>query len=134
MCKVVKGVKENEMRVDVYDISVEQPDISEYDRIGIISANDAFQMGKPLMKYIRENLPSGKEVFVIYAHGVYRTGCIGEHRAIIAEKECIFLGEYGCLGFDSFGPFKVFGQNLENSTFEQELRKCAKIIIQLLEM
>lgn len=133
MCKVVKGVKENGMQVDVYDISVEQPDISEYDRIGIVSGNSAFQLKKPLMKYLSENLPEGKEVFIIYAYGVYRTGCMCEHRAMIMDKESVFLGEYGCLGFDTFGPFKVFGHNLEDSDVEQELRKCAKYMIQLLE-
>ncbi len=121
------------MQVDVYDISVEQPDISEYDRIGIVSGHNAFQSRKPLMKYLGENLPEGKEVFIIYAYGVYRTGCRCEHRALIIEKGSVFLGEYGCLGFDSFGPFRVFGHNLEDSDTERELRKCAKYIIELLE-
>ena len=66
------------------------------------------------MKYLSENLPEGKEVFIIYAYGVYRTGCMCEHRAMIMDKGSVFLGEYGCLGFDTFGPFKVFGHNLED--------------------
>lgn len=134
MCKVVKGVKENGMQVDIYDISEEQPDISEYDRIGIVSGISVLQYGKPLEKYIRDNLPQGKEIFIIYAYGTYLAGTMGAFREMLLMKESVLLGEYGCLGFDTFGPFKVFGSNLKESDVEQELREYAKYIIQLLEI
>ena len=74
-----------------------------------------------------------KEIFIIYAYGTYLAGTMGAFREMLLMKESVLLGEYGCLGFDTFGPFKVFGHNLEDSDVEQELRKCAKYMIQLLE-
>ncbi len=122
------------MQADVYDIRTEEPEISKYERIGIVSGISAFQKGKPLMQYLRKNLPDRKEVFVIYTYGAYRTGYAGDMRELIAVTNSVFLGEYGCLGFDSFGPFKVFGPALEEVSVGQEIRECAGHIIRMLEL
>ena len=56
MRKVVNIIKENRMKADVFDISKEIPDLSCYDRIGIVSGINAFQAGKPLIKQLKEKL------------------------------------------------------------------------------
>ncbi len=122
------------MQADVYDIRTEEPEISKYERIGIVSGISAFQKGKPLMQYLRKNLPDRKEVFVIYTYGVYRTGYANDMRELLTVTDSVFLGEYGCLGFDSFGPFKVFGPALEEISVGQEIRECAGHIIRMLEV
>ena len=122
------------MQADVYDIRTEEPEISDYERIGIISGIYAFQKEEPLMQYLRKNLPDGKEVFVIYTYGIYRTGYANDMRELITVKDSVLLGEYGCLGFDSFGPFKVFGPAPEEVSAAQEIRKCAGHIIRMFEL
>lgn len=122
------------MQADVYDIRTEEPEISEYERIGIVSGISAFQEGKPLMQYLHKNLPDRKEVFVIYTYGVYRTGYANDMRELLTVTDSVFLGEYGCLGFDSFGPFKVFGPALEEVSVGREIRECAGHIIRMLEL
>ena len=134
MRKVVNIIKENRMKADVFDISKEIPDLSCYDRIGIVSGINAFQAGKPLIKQLKEKLPVRKEVFVIYAYGVYQTEYTGAIRELILAKESVFLGEFGCIGFDGFGPFKVSGTTQTEPTLECELKECAKHIIELLSI
>ncbi|MBQ7765773.1 MAG: hypothetical protein IJ397_02890 [Lachnospiraceae bacterium] len=134
MSNVVKYIKENKMKYDIFDISKEIPDLSCYDRIGIVSGIHTFQAGKPLIKQLKEKLPERKEVFVIYAYGVYQAEYSGTIRELISAKESILLGEFGCIGFDGFGPFKVSGTTQTEPALEYELKECAKHIIELLSI
>ena len=38
------------------------------------------------------------------------------------EKKGIYLGEYGCLGFDTFGPFKLIGGLKKGHPTAEEIR------------
>lgn len=46
----------------------------------------------------------------------------GNTKKLLKEKECKLLGEYLCLGFDTFGPFKLVGGVAKGHPDEDEIR------------
>lgn len=84
-------------------------DLAEYDCIGF-AAGIAFGNYYPrMLKLMTESLPEGKKVFFLYTCGSKHKVYTNAAAKIAIEKSCIILGEYGCLGFDTFGPFKLIG-------------------------
>ncbi|MBC8577110.1 flavodoxin family protein [Yanshouia hominis] len=84
-------------------------DLSGYDLIGFASGVYGGKFGKGVLKYAQNHLPADKPVFLLYTCGSPRgsyTAAIGE---IVRKKGSRVIGEYGCPGFDTFGPFKLVG-------------------------
>ena len=96
-------------------------DLSAFDRIGLASGIYYSTFAKQLLKFATDNLPEGKEVFFIGTCGSPRKGYYNGIRAISEAKKCKFLGEYTCLGFDTFGPFKLVGGIAKGHPDEKEI-------------
>ena len=96
--------------VDLIDV-IEQPDadLSGYDRIGLASGIYYNAFAARLMDFARNKLPEGKDVFYLYTHGAPVGGFLKSIREITEKKRCRELGSYHCLGYDTFGPFKMVG-------------------------
>ena len=45
---------------------------------------------------------------------------------IAAGKNCSVIGKYECLGFDTFGPFKLVGDLQKGHPTGDEIRKAAE--------
>lgn len=100
--------KENE--VELFDISeCTTFDLKEYDRIGFASGIYYSKFHKSLLKYAKEFFPNGKETFFIYTYGAEKKGYTNAIRDSIADHNAVILGEFGCFGFNTFGPFKLIG-------------------------
>lgn len=48
-------------------------------------------------------------IFFLATCGTLKDGYFKAVRTMVLHKQCEILGEYSCLGFDTFGPFKLFG-------------------------
>ena len=84
-------------------------DLSEFDLIGFASGIYFSSFAKQVLEYAEANLPSGKDVFFINTCG-FQTGVYFDAiRKITKARECRELGAYQCLGYDTFGPFKLVG-------------------------
>lgn len=84
-------------------------DLSGYDRIGFASGIYYSKFHKTLLKYADEHLPAGKPVFFIYTCGAEKEGYTRSIAEIAERKNAEILGSFGCLGLDTFGPFKLVG-------------------------
>ena len=84
-------------------------DLSEYDLIGIASGIYGGNFGKPVLNYVSEHLPEGKDVFLLYSYAKKLKDYTGGIRKVIEEKKGKVVGEYGCQGYNTFGPFKLIG-------------------------
>ena len=109
--------------VDVYDVTEgAAADLSGYDRIGLASGIYASNFGKPLMKVAQEKLPEGKEVFFLFTSASGPSAKLPKKAAALAEeKKCRSLGHYCCFGFNTFGPFKLFGGTVKGHPTQEEL-------------
>ncbi len=96
--------------VTLIDVT-EQPeaDLTSFDRIGFASGIYYSSVAKQLLSFASEHLPEGRDVFYIYTHGAPVGGFLKGIREIAAKKHCRESGTYHCLGFDTFGPFRLLG-------------------------
>ena len=97
-------------------------DLSAFDRIGLASGIYFNAFAKQLMAYADAHLPEGRDVFFIYTHGAPTGGFLKGIREITGKKKCRELGAYHCLGFDTFGPFKLVGGIAKGHPTEDEIR------------
>ena len=83
--------------------------LEEYDIIGFASGIYYSKFHKSVLEFAEKNLPEGKNVFFIYTYGSERSGYTASITKVVGLKNANILGEYGCLGFNTFGPFKLIG-------------------------
>lgn len=96
--------------VDLIDVcSVTEKDLSEYEIIGFASGIYYSKFHKSVLNFAEKNLPEGKKVFFLYTCGAEKSSYTKAIEEIVLKKSAKVLGAYGCLGFDTYGPFKLVG-------------------------
>lgn len=90
---------------------LEQPnvDLSGYDRIGFASGIYYSKFHKTLLKFAEEHMPEGKETFFVYTYGAKKEGYTKAITEAVKKHHAKMMGEFGCFGFNTFGPFKLIG-------------------------
>ena len=84
-------------------------DLSDYDLVGFASGIYYSKFHKTVLKFAENNLPEGKRVFFVYTYGAEKSGYTAAITAAVSAKKAQVVGEYGCFGFNTFGPFKLIG-------------------------
>lgn len=84
-------------------------DLSAYDCIGFASGIAFSSFYPQMLELMNQRLPEGKSVFFLYTCGTKHKLYTNAAKEIAQKKNCTILGEYGCLGFDTYGPFKLIG-------------------------
>ena len=84
-------------------------DLSDFDRVGFASGIYYSKFQKSLLKFAEERLPEKKEAFFIYTCGAEKAGYTKAIAEAVKKSNARILGEFGCLGLDTFGPFKLVG-------------------------
>ena len=107
--KVVQAMAQGR-DVDLIDIAA-QPDASleAYDLIGFASGIYGFSFHPSVIDFARRRLPRGKRVFFVYTYGGAKGSGAKAIAKAAAEKDAILLGEFGCRGYNTFGPFRWVG-------------------------
>ena len=119
--KLVKAISDKHMikMIDVCKHPV--VDLQEYDVIGFASGIDFGKFYDEIEKFAKENLPANKQVFFLYTCAMERKGFTNSMKEIAMEKESFILGEYGCKGYNTYGPWKVIGGMNKNHPTEEEI-------------
>lgn len=99
--------------------------LADYDTIGFASGIYYSKFDKRILKFAASNTPSGKNIFFIYTYGAEKKGYTKAIREALSDKNANILGEYGCLGFNTFGPFKLIGGIAKNHPDKSELEAAA---------
>lgn len=104
---------------------IENPvtDLSAYECIGFASGIYYSKFHKELLSYAEKHMPEGKKTFFICTYGVKKDGYTKAIRDAVQKHGAQILGEFGCLGFNTFGPFKLIGgiakEHPDKNDFEQ---------------
>ena len=107
--KHVKAISDKH-NVDIIDATQQSDaDLQNYDVIGFASGIDFGKFYEVVENFARDHLPFKKQVFFLYACAMDRKGFTDSIREIAAQKEAVVLGEYGCKGYNTYGPWKVIG-------------------------
>lgn len=85
-------------------------DLTAYDCIGFASGIYVSSFAKPILTFAEKNLPESKAVFFMSTCGFRSPVVYFEAiRKIAKSKGSRELGAFQCLGYDTFGPFKLVG-------------------------
>lgn len=103
---------------------VKEADLSSYDLIGFASGIYYSKFHKSVLSFAKNNMPVGKKTFFISTYGVKKDGYTNAIREIVSEKSAEVLGEYGCLGFNTFGPFKLIGGIAKNHPDNTDIKNA----------
>ena len=99
-----------EGEVDLLDVTTRQAvRLEEYDCIGFASGVYFGKFQESVLAFARQYLPQGKPVFFVCTYGGGDGSSTKALSEIAAEKGCPVLGQFGCKGYDTFGPFKLVG-------------------------
>ena len=99
--------------------------LEDYDLIGLAA-------GISFSKFYRETerfaltLPEGKKVFLLYTCGLLKDRYTCSMESTIAKRGCTLAGKYGCLGFDTYGPFKLIGGIAKRHPTQDEISAAVK--------
>ncbi|NLD81560.1 MAG: flavodoxin, partial [Smithella sp.] len=106
--KLLDAIVSADTSVTLIDVT-EHPDVDlpSFDRIGFASGIYFSSFAKQILSFADAHLPENKDVFYIYTHGAPVGDFLKGIREIAEKKHCRELGRYHCLGFDTFGPFKM---------------------------
>lgn len=96
--------------VTLIDVSAAaEADLAEYDRIGFASGIYYSKFHKSLLEFAEKNMPDGKQTFFIYTYGAEKVGYTKAINEAVKPHKTEVLGEFGCFGFNTYGPFKIIG-------------------------
>ena len=121
-----------EADVDLIDVTARcVVRLDGFDCVGFASGIYGFEFHRSVVEFARQYLPEGKPVFFVYTFGVTKgTGAAAAAR-VAQEKHCPVLGEYGCKGYDTFGPFKLVGGLAKGHPDERDLENARSFFRQM---
>ncbi len=118
--KLVKAI------ADKYDITQidaakeENADLSEFDLIGLASGIDFGKFYESIEKFLENNLPENKKVFFLYTCAKDNGKFTQSIKEKALAKKAEIMGEYGCRGYNTYGPLKLIGgMNKKNPTSDE---------------
>lgn len=112
--------------VDLFDVTARAAvRLEGYDAVGFASGIYYGRFHEAVIRFARQYLPVGKDVFFVYTCGSLKAAGTKEIAAAAAEKGARLLGQYGCRGFDTFGPFKLVGGIAKGHPDAAELQEAA---------
>jgi len=130
-CKLVKAISD-QYKITMIDAAKESvADLQEYDVIGFASGIDFGKFYEEIEAFAIENLPIKKKVFFLYTCAMVRKGFTDSIRNIVLEKEATVLGEYGCKGYNTYGPWKLIGGMNKSHPTQDEITAAVRFFEKL---
>lgn len=109
--------------VTLIDVTKESDiNLDEYDLIGFASGIYYSKFQKSVLKFAEDRLPNNKNVFFLYTYGAKKEGYTKAITSAVETKSANILGEFGCFGFNTFGPFKLIGGIAKNHPDNDDLK------------
>ena len=112
-------------------VETKTADLSDYDRIGFASGIYYSSFAKRVLSFAERNLPDEKDVFFLNTCGAPTGVYFNAIRKITEAKHCRELGAYQCLGYDTFGPFKLVGGIAKGHPTEEEIAAAVDFYLAL---
>lgn len=101
-------------------------DLAEYDIIGFASGIDFGKFYSLVEQFLTDNLPNNKQVFFLYTCAKTSNRFTQSVKNKALEKNSTVLGEYGCKGYNTYGPWKLIGGMNKNHPNQSEIQEAIK--------
>ena len=113
--------------IDLIDVTSRMAvHLEDYDCIGFASGIYYSKFQETVLDFARQYLPQNKEVFFVYTCGPRRRRYTQTKSERAPARRPNILGEYGCRGFDTFGPFKLIGGIAKGHPNAKELQEAKR--------
>ena len=100
--------------------NAESIDLADYDLIGLAAGIAFGKFYKRLEKFAAK-IPSGSRVFLLYTCGNPSDGYVKSITRTLESNGANVMGNYGCKGYDTYGPFKLVGGIAKGHPTEEEI-------------
>jgi len=131
--KLAKAISEK-YEIAMIDATKESiVDLQEYEVIGFASGIDFGKFYEEIENFAEANLPIKKEVFFLYTCAMERKGFTNSIKEISLKKDAIILGEYGCKGYNTYGPWQLIGGMNKNHPTEAEIAEVVNFYGELIK-
>ena len=125
--KLLEAIKEAYPDVELIDVTAAPDvDLKEYDVLGVASGIYYSKFARQITNALDKGLRRGMKIFAIYTCGQQRPSYTALIKEYAEANMCTWLGEYGCRGYDTFGPFKVVGGIAKGHPAEDEIAGAVK--------
>ena len=131
--KLVKAVCGKYEITQIDASSQHRADLSEYELIGFASGIDFGKFYNCVEVFLKENLPDNKKVFFLYTCAKTSPRFTKTIREEAQKKGAVLLGEYGCRGYNTYGPWKLLGGMNRNHPSASEVEGAVRFFESLLE-
>lgn len=99
-------------------------DLSSYELIGFASGIAFSNFYPQVLKIMGNHLPENQSIFLIYTCGVKTMKYCHDARKIALQKKAKILGEYGCRGYDTYGPLRFIGGIAKGHPNDKDIKKA----------
>ena len=130
--KLVGAIADKYEVVQIDATRCQQADLSAYDLIGFASGIDFGRFYDSVEQFLENNLPKNKRIFFLYTCAKVSNRFTDSIKVAATQKGAIILGEYGCKGFNTYGPWRLIGGMNKNHPSKDELENCVKFFESLL--
>lgn len=130
--KLVEAISEKYDITQIDATKQEKADLSQFDMIGFASGIDFGNFYPSVEAFLENNLPKNKKVFFLYtcAKTSERFTKVVKEKAL--KKDAVLMGEYGCKGYNTYGPWKLFGGMNKNHPDKKDLDGAAQFFESIL--
>ena len=130
--KLVEAIA-NQYGIDQIDATKQQyADLSQYDLIGFASGIDFGKFYDCVEQFLENKLPEKKQVFFLYTCARVSNRFTETIKTAARKKRAVILGEYGCRGFNTYGPWKMIGGMNKGHPSAEELQGAERFFESLL--
>lgn len=130
--KLVEAIADKYEVVQIDATNCQQADLSGYDLIGFASGIDFGRFYDSVEQFLEGNLPEGKRVFFLYTCAKLNHRFTEKIKAAALEKKAVILGEFGCKGYNTYGPLKLIGGMNKKHPSEDEISHAVEFFASLL--
>ena len=107
------AIVEAHPEIDTLDVKTlgknEYPNLHEYHLIGVATGIYYSEIDKDMARVLTNVLQPQDKVFGLMTYGGKNKWYGKDIDGICRMRQAIFMGIYGCPGFDTWGPFKLAG-------------------------
>ena len=108
-------------------------DLTGYNLIGFASGIDFGKFYGCVEDFLENNLPENKKVFFIYTCAKESPKFTNTIKEKAKKKNSHILGEYGCKGFNTYGPWKMIGGMNKKHPTNDEIADAVKFFGTVME-
>lgn len=123
--KLVKAISEA-YSVDIINADECSGELSEYDCIGFAGGIAFGRFYDSVQRAAEKYMTAGKRVFFLYTCGMNSRDFSKKLKETAKERGCEVCGSFGCVGYNTYGPFKLIGGINRNRPNEQDIAEAVK--------